>query len=80
MPLPPGEAAWYTRPVAEALAYAHPRGVIHRDLTPANILIEQATGRIVTTDYGLARIARSAGSLTATGLLIGTPEYKAPEH
>ncbi len=79
VPLPPGEAAWYTRPVAEALAYAHPRGVIHRDLTPANILIEQATGRVVTTDYGLARIARSTGSLTATGVLIGTPEYWSPE-
>ncbi len=79
LPLPPGVAAWYAKPVAEALAYAHPRGVIHRDLTPANILVEQATGRVVTTDYGLARIARSAGSLTATGVLIGTPEYWSPE-
>lgn len=79
LPLPAAEAAWYTKPVAEALAYAHPRGVIHRDLTPANILIERETGRVVTTDYGLARIARSAGSLTATGVLIGTPEYWSPE-
>src|SRR5262249_28688264 len=53
----------------------------HRDLTPANILVERESGRVVTTDFGLARIARSAGSLTttATGALIGTPEYWSPE-
>ena len=61
------------RPVAQALAYAHGRGVVHRDLTPSNILIERGAGRVVTTDFGLARIARSTGSLTATGVLLGTP-------
>src|SRR5262249_6236518 len=73
------EAAAYTSPVAHALAYAHGRGVVHRDLTPANILIERESGRVLTSDFGLARIARSAGSLTVTGVLIGTPEYWSPE-
>jgi len=79
LPLEPGEAAAYMQPVAEALAYAHARGVVHRDLTPTNILIERGTGRVVTTDFGLARIARATGSLTATGVLLGTPEYWSPE-
>jgi eukaryotic-like serine/threonine-protein kinase len=79
LPLPLVEAACYGRPVAHALAYAHARGVVHRDLTPANILIESTSGRVVTSDFGLARIARSSGSLTAAGTLLGTPEYWSPE-
>ena len=79
LPLDVGEAAWYAASVAEALAYAHAKNVVHRDLTPANILVEQETGRVVTTDFGLARVARSGGSLTAAGTLIGTPEYWSPE-
>jgi serine/threonine-protein kinase len=79
LPLTLAEAAAYAKPVAEALAYAHTRGVVHRDLTPANILIERTTGRVVTTDFGLARIVRSAGSVTSAGILIGTPEYWSPE-
>ena len=79
LPLDVGEAAWYARSVAEALAYAHAKGVVHRDLTPANILVERETGRVVTTDFGLARVARSSGSLTTVGMLVGTPEYWSPE-
>ena len=79
LPLGVGEAAWYAAPVAEALAYAHAKGVVHRDLTPANILVEHETGRVVTTDFGLARVARSGGSLTTVGMLVGTPEYWSPE-
>jgi len=81
LPLSAGEAAAYAQPVAAALAYAHATGVVHRDLTPANILIERSGGRVVTTDFGLARIARSSGSLpvTAMGALLGTPEYWSPE-
>jgi serine/threonine-protein kinase len=79
LPLDVGEAAWYAAPVARALAYAHAKGVVHRDLTPANILVEHETGRVVTTDFGLARVARSGGSLTTVGMLVGTPEYWSPE-
>ena len=79
LPLELGEAAWYAARVADALAYAHARGVVHRDLTPSNILIEDGTGRVVTTDFGLARVARSGGSLTTVGMLAGTPEYWSPE-
>ena len=79
LPLTLGEAATYMKPVARALAYAHTRGVAHRDLTPSNILVERGSGRVVTTDFGLARITRSTGSLTATGVLLGTPEYWSPE-
>ena len=79
LPVPWSEAASYARPVCDALAYAHAKGVIHRDLTPANVLIERDTGRVVTTDFGLARIARSGGSATTIGVLLGTPEYWSPE-
>src|SRR5262245_8399363 len=79
LPLSWNEASSYARAVCEALAYAHAKGVIHRDLTPSNILIESESGRVVTTDFGLARIARGSGSATTIGVLLGTPEYWAPE-
>ncbi|HEY2374091.1 MAG TPA: protein kinase [Gaiellaceae bacterium] len=79
LPLPLPEAAGYLAPVAHALAYAHAKGVIHRDLAPSNVLIERHSGRVVTTDFGLARLVRSSSTLTATGTLIGTPEYWSPE-
>jgi serine/threonine-protein kinase len=79
LPLTTCETAAYMGPVARALAYAHGQGVVHRDLTPSNILIERGSGRVVTTDFGLASIARSTGSLTGTGVLLGTPEYWSPE-
>src|SRR4051812_1689611 len=79
LPLPWSEAASYAAAVCEALDYAHAKGVIHRDLTPSNILIENDSGRVVTTDFGLARIARGGGSATTIGVLLGTPEYWSPE-
>jgi beta-lactam-binding protein with PASTA domain/predicted Ser/Thr protein kinase len=74
-----GQAVEIALPVAAALSYAHARGIVHRDLTPGNVLIESATGRVVVSDFGLARIARSATSVTTQGMLLGTPEYWSPE-
>jgi len=68
------------RDVADALAYAHERGVIHRDIKPDNILIDGQSGRPMVTDFGIARAVSEGDSrLTATGIAIGTPTYMSPE-
>src|SRR5215475_10008278 len=68
------------RDVADALAYAHERGVIHRDIKPDNILIDAGSGRPMVTDFGIARAVSEGDSrLTATGIAIGTPTYMSPE-
>ena len=68
------------RDVADALAYAHERGVIHRDIKPDNILIDAQSGRPMVTDFGIARAVSEGDSrLTATGIAIGTPTYMSPE-
>src|SRR4051812_46541831 len=67
------------RDVADALAYAHERGVIHRDIKPDNILLDAQSGRPMVTDFGIARaISDSDARLTGTGVAIGTPTYMSP--
>ena len=77
-PMPPKEAAEIVRTVAEAVEYAHRQGVIHRNVKPSNILID-SKGRPRVTDFGLAKRVDSGSDLTATGQVLGTPSYMAPE-
>jgi serine/threonine-protein kinase len=70
--------------VGYALAYAHGRGVVHRDIKPDNIMLERATGRALVMDFGISRsmtpaVVGSATNLTRIGEVIGTPEYMSPE-
>lgn len=61
-----------------ALGHAHSRGVVHRDVKPANIMFDH-DGRVMLTDFGISKALQSAGGLTGTGMIVGTPHYMAPE-
>ena len=78
-PLPPAEAARVMREVAWALAYAHGRGVVHRDVKPDNILLEGATGRALVTDFGIAHRDDAATPDTDPGKIMGTAHFMSPE-
>jgi serine/threonine-protein kinase len=77
--LPIDEAVRLTREVADALAYAHERGIVHRDIKPENILLQ--SGHALVADFGIARALELAGGerLTVSGIALGTPSYMSPE-
>lgn len=73
------QAAAWMEPVCRAVDAVHRHGILHRDLKPQNILLENATGRALLADFGLAKFADDEGGLTQTGDAVGTPAYMAPE-
>src|SRR2546422_469105 len=80
--LPAEEARRVMIETADALGAAHAVGIIHRDVKPDNILLEGSRGRVVVTDFGIAKALSSttgSATLTATGVAIGTPHYMSPE-
>ncbi len=77
--LSPVEAEQVLRDIARALAYAHRCGVVHRDVKPENIFLDEITGRALLSDFGVARSIEENTELTATGTAIGTPTYMSPE-
>lgn len=77
--LSPNEAELVLRDIARALAYAHRCGVVHRDVKPENIFLDEITGRALLSDFGVARSIEENTELTATGTAIGTPTYMSPE-
>jgi serine/threonine-protein kinase len=79
-PTPPlADVRRILREVADALAYAHAHGVVHRDIKPDNILLDRETGRALVTDFGIARATEDGARLTVTGVALGTPAYMSPE-
>src|SRR5258706_77110 len=76
-PMAVNEVLRIMREATQALAYAHARGMIHRDVKPANLMID-SDGRVVLTDFGIAKIV-TGQQFTASGGMVGTPAYMAPE-
>src|SRR5256885_4083118 len=77
-PLPVADIQRILWEAACALGHAHQRGVVHRDVKPANIMFDHH-GRVMLTDFGISKALQAATGFTATGMIIGTPHYMAPE-
>ncbi|MFO0810095.1 MAG: serine/threonine-protein kinase [Gemmataceae bacterium] len=74
------QAARVGKEAALGLAAAHAKGLVHRDVKPANLWLESPSGRVKVLDFGLARPAEDGERLTSTGVVMGTPAYMSPEH
>ena len=77
--LPSEEARRVLIELADALDYAHRRGVVHRDIKPENVLLEDESGRAILADFGIAKARTGQSPLTGTGMVVGTPRYMSPE-
>ncbi len=82
-PLDPAHAVHIIEETAKALDYAHGEGVLHRDVKPANILLERSRpgrpGRVLLADFGIAKAFAETGRMTRTGMLVASLEYASPE-
>jgi hypothetical protein len=77
--LPDDEARRIVADLAEALDHAHRQGVVHRDVKPDNVLLDDESGRALLTDFGVAKALGRSETLTAVGSVVGTPPYMSPE-
>jgi tRNA A-37 threonylcarbamoyl transferase component Bud32 len=78
-PFAPERAERVMRDIAQALAFAHANGVVHRDVKPENVFLDAASGRALLSDFGIAHNSEFDARLTLPGASIGTPAYMAPE-